>query len=38
MNILQVSHLSPEGNAERIADAEPCHNYKGLGSGPAGCW
>lgn len=23
---------------ERMDEAEPCHNYKGKGAGPEGCW
>jgi len=34
----QPVHLSPENLAERIEGAMPCHNYKGKGDGPEGCW
>ena len=23
---------------KRVADAEPCHNYRDNGDGPEGCW
>jgi len=34
----QPEHMSPEERAERLKDAMPCHNYKGKGAGPEGCW
>merc|ERR1739848_483712 len=34
----QPYHMSPEHKAERLEDAMPCHDYKGFGEGPEGCW
>ena len=36
--LLQIWHLPPEVNAERIEGALPCHNYQGFGETPQGCW
>lgn len=34
----QPVYLSPENLKERMDGAMPCHNYKGEGDGPKGCW
>jgi len=34
----QPAHLSPENLAERMENAEPCHDYNDKGAGPEGCW
>ena len=34
----QPDQLSPRQLAERLEDAEPCHNYNNHGAGPLGCW
>ena len=34
----QPEQLSPAQLEERLDDAEPCHNYRGNGAGPDGCW
>ena len=35
---LQPVQQAPWQLAERLEEAEPCHNYRGEGAGPAGCW
>ena len=35
---IQPVHLRPDLRAERIEGAMPCHNYKGKGEKPEGCW
>ena len=37
-NLLQPDQLSPAQLEERMEDAGPCHNYKGQGANPEGCW
>jgi len=34
----QPEHLRPDLLAERMDGAMPCHNYKGFGESPKGCW
>lgn len=34
----QPVQQAPWQLAERLEEAEPCHNYRGEGAGPAGCW
>jgi len=34
----QPEQLSPSQLKERLEDAMPCHNYRGEGAGPQGCW
>ena len=36
--MFQPEHLRPDLLEERIAGAMPCHNYKGKGETPQGCW
>ena len=34
----QPAQLSPRQLEARMEDAGPCHNYKGQGADPSGCW